>query len=99
MISNDIESLERILRIKDAWRVNQSVILHAAGDFKDELIKVAKEIAAPGKGVLAADKSGFASIVENTEENRQAFRDLIFTAPDIEKHISGAIMFEDAVRN
>jgi fructose-bisphosphate aldolase class I len=33
--------------------------------------------------------------VENTEENRRAYRELLFTAPDIEKHISGVILFEE----
>jgi fructose-bisphosphate aldolase class I len=58
--------------------------------FKAELIQVAKEIAAAGKGILAADESTgtigqrFQSInVENTLENRRAYRDLLFTAPGI----------------
>lgn len=65
-------------------------------------MKTAREIAAPGKGILAADESTgtigqrFSSInVENTEENRKAYRDLLFTAPGIEKHISGVIMYEE----
>jgi fructose-bisphosphate aldolase class I len=72
--------------------------------FKAELIQVAKEIAAAGKGILAADESTgtigqrFQSInVENTLENRRAYRDLLFTAPGIEEHISGVIMFEETV--
>jgi len=70
--------------------------------FKEELIRTAKEITAPGKGILAADESTgtigqrFASIsVENNEENRKAYRDLLFTAPGIEQHISGVILFEE----
>lgn len=72
--------------------------------FKAELIQVAKEIAAPGKGILAADESTgtigqrFAAIsVENTEANRRAYRDLLFTAPDIQENISGVILFEETV--
>ena len=72
--------------------------------FKAELIQVAKEIAAAGKGILAADESTgtigqrFASIdVENTVDNRRAYRDLLFTAPGIQEHISGVIMFEETV--
>ena len=72
--------------------------------FKAELIQVAKEIAASGKGILAADESTgtigqrFASIdVENTVDNRRAYRDLLFTAPGIQEHISGVIMFEETV--
>jgi len=46
-------------------------------DFKAELIKTAKEITAPGKGILAADESTgtigqrFASI--NVENNREVY--------------------------
>ena len=64
---------------------------HASGNFKEELIKTAKEICAMGKGILAADESTgtigkrFASInVENTHENRQAYRELLFTTPGLE---------------
>jgi fructose-bisphosphate aldolase class I len=79
---------------------------HASGDFKAELIKTAQEICAPGKGILAADESTgtigkrFDGIkVENTHENRQAYRELLFTAPDIDKHISGVIMFDETLRD
>ena len=73
-------------------------------DFKAELIQTAKDIAAAGKGILAADESTgtigkrFDGIsVENTEANRRAYRELLFTAPEIEKHISGVIMYEETV--
>jgi len=79
---------------------------HASGQFKDELIKVAKEITTPGKGILAADESTgtignrFKSInVENNHENRKAYRELLFTAPGIEQYISGVIMFDETVRD
>ena len=79
---------------------------HACGDFKAELIKTAQEICAPGKGILAADESTgtigkrFDTIgVENTHPNRQAYRELLFTAPDIEQHVSGVIMFDETVRD
>lgn len=72
--------------------------------FTEELIKTAREISAPGKGILAADESTgtigkrFDSIsVENTETNRRAYRELLFTAPQIEENISGVIMFEETV--
>ena len=59
-----------------------------------------------GKGILAADESTgtigkrFASInVENTHENRQAYRELLFTTPGLEQHISGVIMFDETVRD
>lgn len=72
--------------------------------FKAELIQTAKDIAAAGKGILAADESTgtigkrFDQIsVENNETNRRNYRQLLFTAPEIENHISGVIMFEETV--
>lgn len=59
--------------------------------FKQELAATAKAICTPGKGILAADESEgtigkkFVTInVENNAENRQAYRDLLFTTPGIE---------------
>uniref|UniRef100_A0A7S3CTI6 Fructose-bisphosphate aldolase n=1 Tax=Strombidium rassoulzadegani TaxID=1082188 RepID=A0A7S3CTI6_9SPIT len=79
---------------------------HASGQYKEELVKTAKEICTPGKGILAADESTgtigkrFDGIsVENTHENRQAYRELLFTAPGIDEHISGVIMFDETVRD
>jgi fructose-bisphosphate aldolase class I len=72
--------------------------------FEAELIATAKAVAAPGKGILAADESTgtigkrFESIgVKNTREARREFRRLLFTAKDIGKYISGVIMFEETL--
>jgi len=70
-----------------------------------ELKKTAEEIVAPGKGILAADESEgtigkrFAGIgVENTEENRRLYRQLLFTADsELSKYISGVILFHESV--
>jgi len=69
-------------------------------------MKNAKLIASPGKGILAADESTgtigkrFEAIdVENTHENRIAYRDLLFTTPDLEKHISGCIVYDETARD
>lgn len=35
--------------------------------------------------------------VENTEENRRAYRELLFTSEGIENYISGVIMFEETL--
>ena len=35
--------------------------------------------------------------VENTEENRRFYRELLFTTPGFENHISGVIMFEETL--
>jgi fructose-bisphosphate aldolase class I len=80
--------------------------MQASGDFKAELIQTAKDICTPGKGILAADESTgtigsrFKGInVENNHANRQAYRELLFTAPGIEEYISGVIMFDETVRD
>lgn len=72
--------------------------------FKDELIENARRIARAGFGILAADESTgtigqrFSKInVENTEENRRSYRELLFTTEGIEKYISGVIMFEETL--
>jgi fructose-bisphosphate aldolase class I len=70
-----------------------------------ELIKVARALVAPGKGILAADESTgtiekrFAAIgVPSTEENRRSYREMLFTTPDIGAYISGVIMFDETIR-
>ncbi|XP_042010025.1 fructose-bisphosphate aldolase 5, cytosolic-like [Salvia splendens] len=74
------------------------------GKYADELIKNAKYIATPGKGILAADESTgtigkrLSSInVENIESNRQALRELLFTAPSALSYLSGVILFEETL--
>jgi fructose-bisphosphate aldolase class I len=78
--------------------------MESKASFKEELMATAKAIARPGFGILAADESTgtigkrFDGIsVENTESNRRSYRELLFTSPDIEKHISGVIMFEETL--
>ncbi|MBM3985315.1 MAG: fructose-bisphosphate aldolase class I [Planctomycetes bacterium] len=65
----------------------------------------ARALVAPGKGILAADESTgtiekrFKAIgVENTEPNRRDYRELMFTAPEVEKHISGVILYDETIR-
>jgi fructose-bisphosphate aldolase class I len=69
------------------------------------LRETAQAMVAPGKGILAADESSgtikkrFDTIdVESTEENRRAYRDLLFTTEGIEQHISGVILFDETIR-
>src|SRR5688500_15601909 len=69
------------------------------------LEQVARAIVAPGKGILAADESTgtierrFKSInVENTEENRRAYRDLLFSAKGMGQYISGVILYDETLR-
>jgi fructose-bisphosphate aldolase, class I len=63
-----------------------------------------KKIASPGKGILAMDESNatcgkrLESIgLENTELNRQTYRELLVTTPGLGQYISGAIMFEETL--
>lgn len=72
--------------------------------FTAELEATARYIAKRGKGILASDESNattgkrLASIgVENTEENRRAWRELLYTAPGLGQYISGAIMFDETL--
>src|SRR3954467_8142779 len=71
----------------------------------EQLHETAKALVADGKGILAADESSgtikkrFDSIgVESTEENRRAYRDLLFTTGGAEEYISGVILFEEPLR-
>jgi len=80
--------------------------MEAKKDFSAELIATAKAIARPGFGILAADESQgtvgkkFVTInLENNEENRRRYRELLFTTPDIEKCISGVIFFEESTKH
>ncbi|KAM1763643.1 hypothetical protein ACFX11_002966 [Malus domestica] len=75
-----------------------------AGSYADELVKTAKTVASPGRGILAMDESNatcgkrLASIgLENTEANRQAYRTLLVTAPGLGQYVSGAILFEETL--
>ncbi len=71
----------------------------------EELERTARALVAPGKGILAADESTgtikkrFDSIgLEATEENRRAYRQMLFTTPGMEQFISGVIMFDETLR-
>jgi fructose-bisphosphate aldolase, class I len=71
----------------------------------NHLHEIAKALVAEGKGILAADESDgtikkrFDSIgVESTEENRRAYRDLLFTTEGVEEYISGVILFDETIR-
>jgi len=72
---------------------------------KKFLNQTAKALVARKKGILAADESfrstssRFAAInLPHTEENRQAYRDMMFTTPGLEEFISGVIMFDESIR-
>lgn len=69
------------------------------------LAATAAALTAPGKGLLAADESvgtiekRFTAVaVANTEANRRAYRELLFTAPGLGQFLGGAILFEETLK-
>ena len=71
----------------------------------NSLAVVARQMVAPGKGILAADESGptiqkrFDSIdLGSTEDNRRAYRQLLFTTERASEFISGVILFDETLR-
>ena len=70
-----------------------------------ELHETAKALVADNRGILAADESSgtikkrFDTIsLESTEENRRAYRDMLFTTPDLEEYVSGVIFYDETLR-
>ena len=70
-----------------------------------ELIDTAKALVADDKGLLAMDESNptcnkrFAKLgIPQTEETRRAYRELIVTTPGLEESISGAILYNETIR-
>ena len=70
-----------------------------------ELHDIAQALVTDGKGILAADESSgtikkrFDSIdVESTEDNRRAYRELLFTTEGSEEFISGVILYDETLR-
>jgi len=82
----------------------RSAVVVRAGKYDEELISTAHKIASPGHGILAMDESNATcgkrldSIgVENTEENRRAYREMLVTPKGLGQYISGAILFEETL--
>ena len=71
----------------------------------EQLAETALAMVAPGKGIIAIDESTgtcakrFAGVgIENTEENRRRYRELLLTTPKLSDYISGAILFDETIR-
>src|SRR5438045_1124137 len=71
----------------------------------ENLQSIANKLVAPGKGILAADESSgtiekrLKSIdVPSTEENRRAYREILFTTTGAGEFISGVILFDETIR-
>ena len=72
---------------------------------KQALESVAQALVAKGKGILAADESmgtikrRFDSIkIESNENNRRAYREMLFATQGVEEAISGVILFDETIR-
>jgi fructose-bisphosphate aldolase class I len=70
-----------------------------------ELNATARALVAKNRGILAADESTstikkrFDAIkLESTEENRRAYREMLFTAPAAQAYISGVILYDETLR-
>jgi fructose-bisphosphate aldolase, class I len=71
----------------------------------DTLESTALALLAPGKGLLAADESlptigkRFKELgIASTEENRRDYREVLFTTPGLGESVSGAILFDETIR-
>ena len=69
------------------------------------LIATARMLVADDKGLLAMDESNptcnkrFAKLgIPQTEEARRAYRELIVTTPGLGESISGAILYDETIR-
>lgn len=70
-----------------------------------DLNNTARLLVPPTKGILAADESlgtiqkRFDSVgIENTEEKRRLYRELLFSIPSLEEYISGIILFDETIK-
>lgn len=78
---------------------------YPSAELQSELKRIANAITSPGKGILAADESTgtmgkrLANIgLENTEENRRKYRELLFTTDkELGNYISGVILFHETL--
>ncbi|WP_373538681.1 class I fructose-bisphosphate aldolase [Chamaesiphon sp.] len=73
--------------------------------YTQELSTTARSMVAAGKGILAMDESKgtcdrrFEKLhIPTTEERRRTYRELILTTPDLAQFISGAILFDETIR-
>src|SRR3989454_10545018 len=72
---------------------------------QNQLEQIARALVAPGKGILAADESSgtiekrLKSIqTPSTEENRRAYREMLFRTEGVEQFVSGVILYDETIR-
>lgn len=71
----------------------------------EQLEDIAQAMVAPGKGIIAIDESNatikkrFDAVgIIDTEEHRRAYREMLLTSPGLGEHISGAILYDETIR-
>ena len=71
----------------------------------EQLAETAQALVAPGKGIIAVDESTgtigkrLAAVgIDNTEGSRRAWRELLLSTPGLGEHISGAILYDETLR-
>ena len=71
----------------------------------EDLESIALAMVAPGKGIIAIDESSgtiakrFAAVgIADSEEHRRRYRELLLTTPGLSEHISGAILYDETLR-
>jgi fructose-bisphosphate aldolase class I len=71
----------------------------------EQLEETARAMVAPGKGIIAIDESTttikkrFDAVgIECTEDTRRNYRELLLTTPGLSDHISGAILYDETLR-
>ncbi len=74
-------------------------------DKLEQLVETAQAMVAPGKGILAIDESTgtikkrFDGVgVESTEASRLDYRSMMLTTPGLGQFISGAILYDETIR-
>jgi len=73
--------------------------------YEDQLKDIAQAMLVKPKGLLAADESSatcakrFEAVgIEDSEEHRRLWRQLLLTADDIERYLSGVILYDETIR-
>ncbi|MCY4243883.1 MAG: fructose-bisphosphate aldolase class I [Gammaproteobacteria bacterium] len=71
----------------------------------ETLRQTARDMVAPGRGILAMDESHptcaarFKKLgIADSEQKRREYRDLLVTAPGLGEFVSGAILFDETIR-
>jgi len=71
----------------------------------EQLAETARAMVAPGKGIIAIDESSatckkrFDGVgIDCSEESRRAYREMLLTAPGANQYLSGAILFDETLR-